>query len=247
MESIGILRALLRRPWLLALGCLLALAVGVLGAYRVSLLPPGVQSRTVTAGFARQRLLINTPTSLIADARAKGAQAIVTRSILLADLMEGDAARSALARRLGIDPGEVGVISSTTALPETETPLATKALEATRPANPYLVSLGLEAGEPILSVLATAPEAHAAAALARATTAELTAAAQRATPARGPVRVEEIGAVAVGTKEAGAGKKKAAIGAVVVFVLWCIALVAADGVWRRGRAPGWPAERGAGA
>ena len=56
MESIGILRALLRRPWLLALGCLLALAVGVLGAYRVSLLPPGVQSRNVTAGFARQRL-----------------------------------------------------------------------------------------------------------------------------------------------------------------------------------------------
>ena len=131
-------------------------------------------------------------------------------------------------------------------MPETETPLATKALEATRPVDPYLVSIGLEAGEPIISVLATAPQAHAAAALAKATTAELGAAARRGTPARGAVRVEEIGGVAVGTKEAGGGKKKAAIGAVVVFVLWCVALVAADGARRRGRVRGWTVERGAG-
>jgi|SRR5689334_4614532 len=244
MESIGILRALLRRPWLLALGLLLAFAIGLTGAYDVSLFPPGVKSRTATAGFAHQRLLINTSTSLIADARAKGAQAIVTRAIVLADLMEGNAARAALARRLRVDPDEVGVISSTTASPMTETPLATKALEATRPTEPYLVSLGLEAGEPILSLLATAPDRGAAAALARATTAELSAAARRATPARGPVRVEEIGAAETGTKEAGGGKKKALIGAAVVFVLWCVALVAADGARRRGRAPGRSAQPG---
>jgi hypothetical protein len=246
MESIGILRALLRRPLLLVLGALLALAVGVLASYRVSLLPPGLQSRMASAGFARQRLLVDTPTSLIADARAKGAPAIVIRTTILADQMEGDGVRAALAEKMGVPPGAIGVISSTTATPETESPLAKQALEATRPSEPYVVSLGLEAGQPILTVLATAPDADAAAALARATTTSLTAAARRASPARGAVRVERIGAAEVGSKQVGGGKKKAAIGVLLILAIWCSAIVLADGARRRRRrSHGWGERRGA--
>jgi hypothetical protein len=222
MESISILRALTRRPVLLALGVALALAVGLLGT-----------SKPTTAGFATQRVLVDTPSSLVADARAKGATAIVVRATVLADQIESDAMLAAIARRLGVDSDEVGAISSTTATPETETPLAKEALEVTRPVAPYVVSVGLQAGQPILAIQALAPDAPGAARLMEATTAELATAGRRADPARGPVRVDRLGDAQVIVKQAGGGKKKAAIAALLVLVLWCAGLVAVEGLRRR--------------
>lgn len=235
MESVSILRALTRRPVLLALGVALAFAVGLFGAYRVSIAPPGLGSKQTSAGFAGQRVLVDTPSSLIADARAKGATAIVIRATVLADLIESDAMRAEIARRLGVAPGEVGGISSTTATPETETPLAKEALEVTRPVEPYVVSIGLQAGQPILVIQALAPDPSGAARLMRATTAALAVAGRRAEPARGEVRVERLGDAQVIVKQAGGGKKKAAIAAMLVLVLWCAGLVAIEGLRRRRR------------
>jgi hypothetical protein len=245
MESVTILRALSRRRLLLGLGAILALTVGLLGAYRVSIFPPGLKSKTTTAGFASQRVLVDTPTSLVADATAKGATSIVIRATILADLIESDAVRRAIANELRVEPDQVGAISSTTASPQTETPLATQALEVTRPTQPYVASVGLQAGQPILAMQTIAPDAAGAARLMRATTAALAAAGHDAAPARGPVEVERLGAAQVGTKQAGGGKKKAAIGALMVLVLWSVALVALDGLSRRRRLPrGWAGESG---
>jgi hypothetical protein len=238
MESVTILRALSRRRLLFALGVLLALGAGLLGAYRVSLLPPGAQSKATSSGFASQRVLVDTPTSLIADARAKGATSIVIRATILADLVESDRMRSAIAHEVGVSPEAIGAIASTTASPQTESPLAKQVLEVTQPAQPYVVSVGLQAGQPILSIQAVAPNARGAARLVRATTTALAAAGRRAVPARGQVKIEPVGSAQVGTKEAGGGKKKAALAALAILVLWCAALVAADGLARRRRPVG---------
>jgi hypothetical protein len=243
MESVTILRALSRRRLLFGIGVLLALAVGLLGAYRVSLFPPGMESKATTSGFGSQRVLVDTPTSLVADARAKGATAIVIRATILADLIESDGVRRAIARDVGVPPTEIGAISSTTASPQTETPLATQALEVTRPAQPYVVSVGLQAGQSILSIQAIAPDAHGAARLVSATTTALAAAGRRAALARGAVKVERLGSAQVGARQSGGAKRKAALAAFVVLVLWSAALVAADGLARRRRLPpGWAGE-----
>jgi len=242
MESVTILRALSRRRLLVGLGVVLALAIGLLGAYRVSVLPPALKSGATTAGFASQRVLVDTPTSLVADATPEGATSIVIRATILADLVESDGMRRAIARRLGVPPSEVGAIASTTASPQTETPLATQALEVTRPTEPYVVSVGLQAGQPILAMQTIAPDAGGAARLMRATTTALVAAGHAAAPARGPVEVERLGAAQVGVKQVGGGKKKAAIGALIVLVLWSAALVALDGISRRRALSGWAGE-----
>jgi hypothetical protein len=242
VESVSILRALTRRPLLLALGALLALAVGLLGAYRVSSAPPFLESKMTSVGYASQRVLVDTPESLIADARAKGATSIVIRATVLADQLSSDDVHAAIARRLRVKPDEIGSISSTTAIPETESPLAKQVLEVTKPTQPYVVSVGLEGGQPILAIQAAAPDPRRAAQLMSATTTALAAAGRDAVPARGPVRVVRLGGADVGVKQAGGGKKKAAIGAAAVFVLWCVALVAADGVARRRRMSSWDGE-----
>ncbi len=238
MESVSILRALSRRPLLLGLGALLAVAVGLLAAYQVSLLPPGVQGKATTAGFAQQRVLVDTPTSLVADAKAKGASAIVIRAAVLADLISSDGVRAEIAREVGVAPGAVGTISSTVASPQTESPLAKQVLEVTRPVEPYVISVGLEAGQPILSIQTVAPDPHAAARLISATTTALVRAGRGAAPARGPVRVERLGSAQVGARQAGGSKKKAALAASAIFILWCVALAAADGIAHRRRLAG---------
>ena len=234
MESVGILRALTRHPLLLGLGAALALAVGVLTAFGVSAAPPFLTSKATSAGYATQRVLVDTPQSLIADARAKGAPAIVIRATILADLVSSDRMRAAIARDLALHPTEIGAISSTISVPQTESPLAKQVLEVTAPTEPYLVSVGLEAGQPILSIQAVAPDARAAAGLATATTTELARAGRAGAPARGPVKVRRLGAVHVGTRQTGGSKKKAAVVALAVFVLWAFAVAAADGIARRG-------------
>ncbi len=248
MESVSILRALTRRPLLFGLGLALALAVGLLAAYQVSSSPPFLTSKTTSSGFASQRVLVDTPESLVADAQAKGASAIVIRATVLADLVTSEPLQRRIARALGVAPEEVGAIASTIAVPQTESPLAKGVLEVTRPSEPYVVSVGLEAGQPILAIQASAPDSRAAARLMAATTVALAAAGRRAAPARGPVRVERLGAPQVGTKQVGGGKKKAALAALAILVLWCIGLVAADGVARRRRdrrLGDWAGESGA--
>jgi len=248
VESVSILRALTRRPLLLALGVALAIAVGLLAACRVSSSPPFLASKATSSGFAGRRLLVDTPESLIADAQAKGATAIVIRATVLADLLTSEAMQARIARAIGVAPSEVGAVASTIAVPETESPLAKQVLEANRPIAPYTVSVGLEAGQPILAIQAVAPDPRGAARLIAATTAALAAAGRNGGPARGPVRVVRLGAAQVGARQAGGGKKKAALAALAVLVLWCGGLVAADGVARRrraGSAGAWAGESGA--
>ena len=55
MEAITILRELWRLRYLVFLGAMLALAIGLMTAYRISLAPPKLESRQYHVGRARQR------------------------------------------------------------------------------------------------------------------------------------------------------------------------------------------------
>jgi len=239
MESVGILRALWRRPVVLALGVLVALGFGLLATYRVSLSPLGLQSRTAVSGYAIERALVDTPQSLVVTARPKGATSILTRAILLGDLMAGDRARAAMAAELGVSSGAIGVLGPSTSTPATETPLATQALEVTDPHEPYVLNISEDTEQPILSILATAPNRGQAARLSKAAIAALAAEADRASSPRGGLRVVQLGGAETGAKQTSPGKKKAAIAVIAILVIWCGAIVVLDGLRRRLSSPVW--------
>lgn len=245
MEYVGLLRVLWRRRALMAVGVLLALCLGLFGMYRVSVSPPGLQSRTIASGRALQRMLVDTPDSLVVDARAKGAESIGSTAELLGDLMSGDRAVATMARMAGVGPAEIGVVGPGTAVPGVPTPLAVQASEVARPHQPYVVSVGVEPGLPILSILAMAPNGRGAEGLARAASLTLAAVAREAPVAEGRLRIEKIGGVAVGSSTSG-GRKKAAIAAATFLLFYCIGVIALDGLLRRRHSPaGWAAESGA--
>lgn len=234
MESVGILRALWRRRALVALGALLAILVGVSALYRISLssMP---QKRETLSAFSVERLLVDTPNSLVADAQAPGAASIVIRAILLGDLLSSPEARATIAREAGLSPAEIDVIGPSTTVPEVATPLAEKAIEVTRPGRPYIVTVGQESNLPILSVRATAPSPEEAAKLTRATTATLDALGGEGQATGGDVAIEPIAKAQTGAIATSPGKTKAVGLAMVVFFLWCVAIVVFDRFLRRAR------------
>jgi hypothetical protein len=237
MESVGIIRVLWRRRLWVALGAVLSLALALSSLYQVSLgLPPSLQSQTTHSGFAWQRLLVDTPNSVLADAKARGAQGIASKAVLLGDLAEGDSARRQMAADVGVGVGEVGVIGPGSLTAAMVTPLATKATEVTRPHRPYLVSINEAPDLPILSVSATAPGPTAAAGLVRAAAGAIGSLSRQALGTGGEARIEPLGKVQASARVGGPRKAKALAMTAVLLLLWCIGVVLFDGVARRRRA-----------
>jgi len=233
MESVGILRALWRRRLLVSLGALLALAMAVFAVYRVSPASLSLQARTASSGYALERVLIDTPTSLAADADAKGADSIANRAALLGALLASDEARATMADKLGLRPSQIAVIGAADALPQVPTPLATKAIEVAKPHEPYSVVVDADPSLPILSIYAAAPDARKAEGLADQAIAALHPLAAATLPAAGDVKIERLGRVEAGTKTVSPSKAKALAVGLMVFLIWCIAIIVLDSLLLR--------------
>lgn len=235
MESGGILQVLWRRRIALAIGLLLTLAVGIHGLYQVSPLPPALHSRTISSGYALQHVLIDTPTSLVADARARGADSIAIKAAVLAGLATSEPAREEIARAIGRRPDEVAVVSQSAMAPQTPTPLSEQAVEVTRPKAPYIVTFGESPTLPVLSIWATAPDAGAAAKLAAAATATLAPAVRRDLVSGGGVRIEPQGPAQTGTRNIAPKPAASLLKALILLIAWCTAIFLLDGSRRRRR------------
>jgi hypothetical protein len=240
VESGGILQVLWRRRIALAAGLLLALAVGVHGLYQVTASPPALRSRAISSGYALQHVLVDTPTSLIADARARGADSIAIKAAILASLATSEVARDEIARAIGRRPDEVAVVSQSAMAPQTATPLSEQAVEVTRPKAPYIVTFGENATLPVLSVWATAPDAGAAAELAAAATAALAPAVRRDLVAGGGVRIEPQGPAQTGTRSIAPKPAAALLKALALLIAWGTAVFLLDATLRRRRGRAGP-------
>jgi hypothetical protein len=237
---VGLLRALWRRRIVVAVGALLAIALALVGIGRGTAAPPVTSSLT--------KVLIDTPNSLVADARARGAGTIYTRARLVGSLMADDAAKAAVAHGAGLRPSELAIAGPGAAAPPGAiSPLADQATEVARPIQPYLVSIEVAPSLPILSIDANAPDRDQAVRLGRAAVETLPAVAQGAPGGGSSVAIEQLGRPLITTRAVASGKAKAVGGALVLFILWCLGCVLLDKVVRRRdrRRAEWPDAHGA--
>lgn len=239
MGLVGLLRVLWRRRIAVTVGALLASGIAVAGIQRDGAAP---SASSVT------KLLIDTPDSLVADARAPGARTIDARARLVASLLADDDAKAAIVRRAGLRPSEVAVAGpGAAAPPEVITPLAEEAIRAAMPARAYLVSVEVEPDLPIVSIDANAPDRNQAAQLGRAAVDALRSVARGAPGGGGSVAIRQLGRPLIVNKAAAGGKVKAVAGALALLSLWCLACVVADRAIRRRRLRGseWLGANGA--
>jgi hypothetical protein len=227
MGFVALLRVLWRRRIAVFVGLAVAIAVGVVGI-KMKGSPTSTSSST-------GRVLINTPRSLVATAKAPGAPTIYSRSRVIADLMATESAAAEVARRAGLDPAEIVVLGpGAAAPPQVITAIAEQAAEVVRPTAPYVVSVEVTPGLPILSITATGADLDTAVALGEAAVATLPAVARAAPGDGASVKVETLGEPNIATKVSG-GRKMIAAAALFLFGAWCLVVVAFDRPLRRRR------------
>jgi hypothetical protein len=235
-------RLLWARRWLTALALVVAIIVGVLGTYRVSLaLPPKLHARAHYVGEASAQVLIDTSHSQVADLNPSPAVPLYTRATLLADLLATSPIDHAIAQRMniGFDQMKVTPPLGSIVAPIEPSPLGTAGVTSSRAAaGPYELTITIDPNLPIVAVATVAPtparaQQLAAAAISIITQHVNTLATDQAVPTNERALVDQIGPPLAGAVERGPRKLYGVVEALVLFLLGTFAIVAATGSARR--------------
>jgi hypothetical protein len=217
MEVLHVVRTLWRRRIAVALGLLAAAAI-VLG------LGLGAPSRT---GVAYTRVALDTPRSQLVHAAPLGADTLGWRASLVAHLVATDATKQAIARRAGVDAGQVAVVDPTLAAPAVPASLPKGVADATAAvATPYVLSAYEPDGSlPIIAIATAGPDRAAAARLARAAAAVLESEGSRGgRPGVQPFVIQRTAPIHARTLVTGGGRTRSLLLAAFVLVVWCAAV-----------------------
>jgi hypothetical protein len=166
MELVKVLRELWRLRVLVGCALLVAVLAGVVVAYRISSLPPRLESRRYDVGVATARILVDTPSSQVVEVAPKGSDTLGVRANLLASLMVDGVVKTAIARRSGLRDDQLEGVSGD------EVPDPTIGRRANVLTTRVLTNTG---GEelPIIEIEAQSPTVTGAARLANAAIAGL--------------------------------------------------------------------------
>ena len=244
MEAITILRELWRLRYLVFLAAILALAIALMTAYRISLAPPKLESRQSHVGLASARVLVDTTDSQVVDLNPKGADALSSRASLLANLMASSPVKTIIARDAGVPASQLVAVAPSATGPTAPTPLSKAATESASAAQTYILTLQADETLPIIAVSAQAPDADQAARLANAASTGLrdylrSVAGAQNVPAARQVVISSLGAAQSANVVKGPRRIFAVIAFIFIFGLACFGVIMISGIargWRRAAA-----------
>jgi uncharacterized protein involved in exopolysaccharide biosynthesis len=225
MELIALFRVLRRYRVVVALGLVVACAVGYMF----------IKGPTSRFGVASTRVVLDTPRSQTVDVNPVGIQTLEWRAALSVDLMTTDEATQSIARKMGIPADKLAVTDPSLSVPIVALPLPRAALEAAAAIpQPYHLSIQAATELPIIAVDSQAPTRREAARLAIVAVEALQAASSaQSDPER--FVVEEAGPVQSHDVVSGRARRMALIVAALVFGVWCMCIIVAAALLRTRR------------
>jgi hypothetical protein len=226
MELVALLRTLWRFRIAVAVGAVVAVALGFLA----------IRGSSSSVGVGSMRVLIDTPTSQTVDAESPALWWLTRQAELLADLTSAAPTRQRVAREMRIPADSLAITTPSLSVPPARRPLSDKALQAaTAVDEPYQLAIQGAPLLPIIGIDATAPNrAEAARLLTAAANALKAESAVDAAPGNQFV-VEDIGPVRARKVVTGPGRIIAVLVAVVAFGVWCTCITVFAGVARARR------------
>jgi len=241
MEAVTTLRQLWRNRLLVAIGLALALVVGIVMAYRVSIgIPPQFESRRYHVGIASATMLVDSPNSQVVDLSSGQALADVTsltgRARLLANLLAISPLKERIALRAGIDPRRLVATA-----PAGETPQANTVNDAldVPTDDPLATTFSVVTSEvlPIISVDAQAPTPEVAARISTAAIEELrvylqTVASNGKVPEARKLVISPLGPARSAAATRGPSSILTLGAMFLVFGLWCLGIVVGSRIAR---------------
>jgi hypothetical protein len=235
MDPATIRHELGRRRRLVGAVLVFAIAVGVLVTNKVSLFPPGLESRQETVGISSTRVLVDTPGSQVVNVNPKGSETLGTRASLLASLMVEGEIKSAIAKRAGLSTKQLLAVTESTLEAADAAPEGTRSARVTNSKADYVLTTRVlintdGAQLPLVEVEAEAPNAVAAVKLAEAAVTGLQdaleeKAVEEDTDSKQRLTVSPLGSPRVEEATRGPGGTLALFAAVAVFLAGCGAIL----------------------
>lgn len=198
----------MRQLWRLKLGMVLSLVLALLAAIwsvgKISLLPPGLSSRSgLEMATARTEVLVDTPHSIMTNLRENSysIDGLVNRAVVLGNVLASTPVEASIAQRANI-PAALLRIQGPITVHVASLPLTaqdTRSIGDILKSNEqYRIQIDANPTVPMLDIYAQTPTAASAAALANAAADELKAyltglATRQAVPTKDQIRVEQLG------------------------------------------------------
>lgn len=229
------LRELSRHPVGLAVSVLLALLAVALSTGRISLAPPGIESKRLETAAASTRVLVDSPRSSVLDlsVQTNDFKAITNRALLIGNVMASGPVRDFISRRARIPADRIEISSPVTPdFPRELTPAGggRRTTDVARSPDEYRIRIRSNPTVPILDVFAQASTAGDAERLADGAVAGLRdylrelAVTQRVPP-RQQVTIEQLGAAKGGVINPGVSVEVAALSFVLVLAACCASVL----------------------
>jgi type III secretion system FlhB-like substrate exporter len=231
MQLYAILNELWRRRIIVGIALIVSILLGLMVAFKVSPgLPPKLTPRAKQVGVASTRVLINTPSSIVADLNPAGGSSLSTHAQLLGNLISSDEVHNAIAKSAGLAPTDL-TIAPLAVGGVIQTPLA---VTAPAPVGASSVSVNADPLLPLITITATAPTPKVAASLANGSVNVLqsyiqTVAAEEGIPAsRRPV-ITSLGSALGLPSTSGPSKMYSAVAMILLFGLSCYVILIVTG------------------
>jgi hypothetical protein len=197
------LRELSRLRFGVAACLLIATFAALSTSFKISLVPPKLEQRSLQMATASTEIFVDTPTSLVLDLRQNTAdiESLTNRAVLIGNVMASPPVRAYIGRRAGV-PADA-VKTTTPRTPNSPRPLETAGNKKTSAdllasTDQYRLDIESNPTVPMLNVYAQAPSAKAAGELANAAVDGLRdyltqVATSQGIPPGTQVRVEQLG------------------------------------------------------
>ena len=240
MEFALLVRMLLRRKLLLAVGLLIAAIAAVFSVYRLD--GTRLKARSLQYSGASTQLLIDSPKSVLGNLD-QSFEPLSTRALVYANFMASPSVLDLIGQRVGLSGSQIyaaGPVNAQGTRVEQEPTALKRNVEIAGETDPYRLNFASQANLPTISIYAQAPTTGQAVALANASVValqEYVTHLQKSTrtPPAARVTVRQLGPASGSVVNGGIRKSLAALVFVLVFVLWCALLLVAERVranWR---------------
>jgi hypothetical protein len=227
-----VLRELSRKPWLLALGALLAAIAATFSVYTIK--GGSLEARALTHSSASTQVIVDSHSSFLSSVTTgKSLESLDDRAMVYANLLATPALLNLIGKQAGIEGGQIyaaGPVDPVESIIVQEPTALKRNVQLTGETNPYRLNYTANLNLPTIGINAQAPTTPQAIALANGAVVAIqqyVTGLQHANrvPASEWITIHQLGPATGAVDDAGISKKLAAIVFVAVFLLWCVLIL----------------------
>lgn len=241
MEFALILRELARRWPLLVVGVLVAAIAAVFSVYRLE--GTKLKARSLQHSSATTQVLVDTPSSVLGNI-SQSLEPLNARAEVYADFMASPAVLKLIGEQTGISGEQIyaaGPVNANEPRVVQEPTALRRNVEITGETTPYRLNFESQANLPTITINSQAPTTKQAVGLANAGAVGLqqyVTSLENANkiPVHSRVAIRPLGSAHGAVVDGGISKTLATIVFVMVFLLWCVLVLAATRFWKTWRA-----------